>query len=136
MQVILYNVRRNLNRVYRLCYSFGVEKILVVNKILSDSSIRGNLFSAKGQIKVQYLNSMPPLETTVALENYHKNPIENISWHGIEYILIGGETLGLPRSIAPAIKATIKTPNNLCLTVDSSLSIALHEWRKHNVERL
>lgn len=52
--VALFGTRNedNLNRIYRLCAWFGISKLVVVG---SSARVKGNLFSAKGQVSVEYL---------------------------------------------------------------------------------
>ncbi|MGD8707072.1 MAG: TrmH family RNA methyltransferase [Nitrosopumilaceae archaeon] len=133
MRVVLYNVGRNLNRAYRTCFSFGIEKLILVNSqdISIKWELKGNLFEAKNKVKIIETNMMPLIDMhTIALENYYKQSIYNITWNNLDTILIGGETKGLPKLIS-CQKATIPTINNFCLTVEASLAIALSEWRRN-----
>lgn len=129
MNIILYKVGRNLNRAFRTCYSFGIYNIYLIDCNLSKI---GNLFSAKDKIKMTILNNINDIDLnkTVALENYYSISIQEINWKGIDNILIGGETKGLPRKINPKIKACIKTENIFCLTVEASLAIILYEYNR------
>lgn len=140
MRVILFNVGRNLNRAYRTCFSFGITKLLFIGKS-NDRSIqleeRGNLFSAKDKVKIEYYNSIKDinLNNTVAFENYYNKSIYDLDWNNIDSILIGGESTGLPKKLNTKEKVCIPTMNKFCLTVEASLAIALYEWSK-NVNRM
>jgi tRNA(Leu) C34 or U34 (ribose-2'-O)-methylase TrmL len=136
MNIVLYNVRRNLNRVYRTCYSFGIYDIYLIDCNLFK---KGNLFSAKNKVKTYILNNINEvnMNKTIALENYYSLSIQNIDWKDINNILIGGESKGLPKKIKPKIKACIKTKNIFCLTVEAALAIILYEYRrKMNVNKM
>jgi len=131
MKVILYNVGRNLNRAYRTCFSFGITELLIVGK--ENIKQKGALYSAKKKVKIVYCKSLDDLDlcNTVAFENYYKKQINNLEWKGINFILIGGETGGLPRELNAKEKICIPTANKFCLTVEASLAIVLYEWSKN-----
>ena len=133
MRVVLYNVGRNLNRAYRTCFSFGISEMVLVGKS-NDRSIqwelKGGLFAAKDKVNILRLDELPDLSHAVALENYYQTPLNAVCWDGIDTILIGGETNGLPRNIDVACRARIPTVNRFCLTVEAALAIGLYEWSR------
>lgn len=132
MQVLLYNVGRNLNRVCRTCFAFGVKELVLIG--YSDScswEVRGNLYSAKDKINIIKLEELPNLQAILALENYYSIPIQKVNWSKIEGILIGNETTGLPHNLNYCQKAYIETVGRKCLTVEAALAIALYEWNCH-----
>jgi len=136
MKVLLFNVGRNLNRAYRTCFSFGINELYLIGKSDDKSIIwekRGNLYSAKDRVKIKYYDSLDNLnmDNTVAFENYYTNSIFNLDWNGIDSILIGGESTGLPRKLNVKEKVCILTVNKFCLTVEASLAIILYEWSRY-----
>jgi len=137
MKVILYNVGRNLNRAYRTCFSFGVEELILIgkyNNMMAESYFKGNLYKAKNKVKIIKLNCLPNLNNTVALENYYSKSIYDVDLTNFDSLLIGGESSDLPKNIEVAEKVIIPTINNLCLTVEASLAIALSEFNRKNYE--
>ena len=52
--------------------------------------------------------------------------LQNISLRGIEYLAIGGESVTLRQRDWP-IMAQIATENDLCLTTEAALAIALYD---------
>ena len=133
MKVYLYNVGRNLNRAFRTCFSFGINELILIGNSADRSiqwELKGHLYAAKDAVKITEQKDLPDLSQTVGLENYYVTPIESICWEGLDSILIGGESTGLPKGISPKIQATIPTINSFCLTVEASLAIALYEWRR------
>lgn len=133
MKVILYHVGRNLNRCYRTCYAFGISEILFVGNLHNRSiqwELKGHLFRAKNKVQITPVQELPDLSRTLAMEDYYSMPLQKIRWEGIDSLLIGNETRGLPRKIASYQKARIPTTNGICLTVEATLAIALYEWQR------
>ena len=130
MDVAVFGTRNddNLNRIYRLCAFFGVERLYVVN---SRAGIKGNLFSAKQQVKVLYVSGeeafldqyFPVIVGRVRMGakprqiRYNKNAL----------ICIGSEIAPVPREVQGDITWTIpkygKAPD---LTADQALAILLY----------
>lgn len=137
MKVYLYNVGRNLNRAYRTCFSFGIEELILIGKSADPSiawELKGNLFSAKDKVKINKADFLPSENGILAMETFYKLPIFNFAeWNKVEGILIGGETIGIPKNYNSQFKATIPTINNYCLTVESALAITLYEWKRYYV---
>lgn len=57
--VILFKGGQNINRVYRLCYIYGIKDLYLVQ--CKPPQI-GNVFSAKGKVAVHILDEMPRFE--------------------------------------------------------------------------
>ena len=133
MNVILYNVGRNLNRAYRTCFSFGIEEMWLIGNSNLWEKKKGNLYSANNKVIVRKAETLDnfDLYKCIAFENYYKNNLCDVDWGGLDYIMIGGESTGLPRKLNTREKATIPTINNFCLTVEASLAIVLYEWSKY-----
>jgi tRNA(Leu) C34 or U34 (ribose-2'-O)-methylase TrmL len=127
VKIYLYNVNRNLNRVYRTCYSFGIEEIFIISDN-KNYKLKGNLFTAKDKVQIKTISFPNNLKNIVAFENYYEKSIYNFDWKNIEGIIIGGETCGLPKKINCNNKLKIPTINSFCLTVEASLSIILYDW--------
>jgi hypothetical protein len=131
VKVVLYNVGRNLNRAFSTCFSFGVEEMVLVNS--NDRSIKwglkGNLYTAKDRVRVVRATEIPPIGNALAMENYYGPELDEVVWDGVDSILIGGESSGLPRGIEPRQKARIPTVGGYCLTVEAALAITLYAWR-------
>src|SRR5690554_1892973 len=88
--VVLVGVGRNLNRVIRTCYSFGVYDVFCVN---CTGQISGNLFAAKAVIVRQ---GMPEVENMLALEATKSLlPIGNVPPKTVKYLVVGGENVTL-----------------------------------------
>lgn len=132
MIVVLYKVNRNLNRSIRTCYSFGIKDLFLVDCGNLDY---GNLFAAKSQVKLHRIKLLPDFGYC-ALENFYSASIYDINWDSIEAILIGGESDSLKKKELKNLRhqpvmAKIPTKNDLCLTVEASLAIALSEWNRN-----
>jgi tRNA G18 (ribose-2'-O)-methylase SpoU len=133
MDVLLYRVGRNLNRAYRTCAAFGVQRLFLIGNNEDPSAsweLRGNLFSARNLVEIVRQEELPILTSCCGLETYYDTPLSAVDWAGITAILIGGETAGLPRSIKPGVRAVIPILGHLPLTVEAALAIALYEWRR------
>lgn len=127
MKIYLYNVNRNLNRVYRTCYSFGIKEIFIISDI-KNYELKGNLFVAKDKVQIKIVPFPDNLNNIAAFENYYKESIYKFDWKNIDGIIIGGETIGLPKRIVCENKLKIPTTDNFCLTVEAALSIILYDW--------
>ena len=129
MNVLLYRVGRNLNRVYRTCEAFGVESLLLLE---CDATLSGNLYKAVGRVQVEAVSAWPSPIGVLALETSYHEPLWAPSWRwqSIHTIVVGGETSGLPR-LEAEWKATIPMYGKISgLTVEAALAIALYEWRR------
>lgn len=129
MKVVLYKVGRNLNRAYRTAEAFGISDIILVE---CDTKLKGNLFRSKGQVAIQELDTLP-IQGALALETFYKNKLGQTDWSTVDFIVIGGETSGLPRSMKFEQMARIPTIGKISgLTVEAALAIALYEWRRND----
>lgn len=118
--VILFKGGQNINRVYRLCYIYGIKDLYLVQ--CKPPQI-GNVFSAKGKVAVHILDEMPRFENMAALEKGKGKPLgKEISQY--DYLVVGGESVTLSSRICDNIYH-IKTAADLCLTVDEALAIGL-----------
>ena len=123
--IILVGVGRNLNRAIRTAYSFGVCDIYCLN---CTGKVEGNLFSAAGKVRIHEIKSLAEigsknilgLEVTKSLP-----PIETFGDDDIDHIAIGGESVTLRQADFPKM-ARIPTINNLCLTTEAALALALY----------
>lgn len=123
--IILVGVGRNLNRAIRTAYSFGVYDIYCLN---CTGQVKGSLFSAAGKIRLHEIKSLAEIESTniLGLEvTKSLPPIEAYKGKDIDYIAVGGESTTLRRADFPMM-ARIPTTNDLCLTTEAALSIALY----------
>lgn len=128
MNVLLYRVGRNLNRVYRTAEAFGVEKLFLLD---CAGELRGNLFRALNRIQIEHVTTFP-VTSVLALETYYVSSIYTVDWSSINTIIVGGETSGLPRGQRFEYEAKIPLCGAVSgLTVEAALAIALYEWRKH-----
>lgn len=125
-RVVLYRVGRNLNRAVRTCEAFGVSRIDLVE---CDARLSGNLYGASGRVEVREVGALPCGAGVLALETGTPHRVEQVDWSEVDTVIIGGETSGLPRSLACQY-ATIGMCGNVSgLTVEAALAIALHQWR-------
>ena len=124
--VILIGVGRNLNRAIRTCYSFGVYNVYCYQ---CAGLVKGGLFSAEGRVQIHHMDDLSAFDCTavLGLEITTTLPLlQNISLRGIEYLAIGGESVTLRQRDWP-IMAQIATENDLCLTTEAALAIALYD---------
>jgi len=124
--VILIGVGRNLNRAVRTCYSFGVYDVYCLN---CPGEVSGNLFNAKN-VRVHRIDSLGvfPTDSILALEvTKSLPPLQAVDTGGIRYLAIGGETVTIRQKDFPRM-ARIPTANNLCLTTEAALAIALYHF--------
>ncbi len=118
--VVLYKCKRNINRAYRLCYTFGVKKLYLLD---CEKPEIGNVFSAKGKVEIICIKSLSEIDGKIcAMEIKGKTPKENLK--RCNYLLIGGENVTITNKMCKD-RYGIKTKNNLCLTVDEALAIGL-----------
>lgn len=122
MNVLLVGVGRNLNRAIRTCYTFGVEKLYLID--CEKSYVKNGLFSAKNKIELIHINSIEGLGEIVAFEVNGKSPFSELK--NADCIAIGGENIMLSKQFDKRIR--IDTPNNLCLTTEAALAIALYAY--------
>lgn len=128
MEVYLYGVGRNLNRAYRTCEAFGVTQLHLIK---CNSKLSGNLFKAAGYVNVS-VSGFPSSSGLLALETHYTTPLFEVDWSAIKNLIIGGETLGLPKTLSAEYQATIPMLGKISgLTVEASLAIALYEWSKN-----
>lgn len=119
--VILYKCGRNLNRVIRTCYTFGVYELLLLE--CDKSYIKGNCYSANGKVNVREITSIADVQgKIVGLETKQNDNIEIIK--NADYLLVGGENVSIKKDMCNEITC-IKTVNNLCLTVEAATAIDL-----------
>lgn len=123
--VVLIGVGRNLNRAIRTAYSFGVYDIYCLN---CTGQVKGSLFSAAEKVRIHEIESLSELDSNniLGLEVTRKLPdINEYTGQQIDYVAIGGESISLRR--ANFLKmARISTMNDLCLTTEAALAIALY----------
>lgn len=124
-QVVLHGVGRNLNRAYRTCEAFGVTSIRLHQ---CDGRLAGHLYRAAGRVALAPIDALPTGVGVLALETGYPTPLWAVPWESMRWLLIGGETCGLPRKLEAACKARIMTLGNVSgLTVEAALAIALYE---------
>jgi tRNA G18 (ribose-2'-O)-methylase SpoU len=130
VDVILYGVGRNLNRAYRTCASFGVQRLFLVQ---CRGEVEGALFSATGKVEVVRDPGLAVADLArmraCALETWGKVLLHDVDWSGIGAIAVGGETCGLSRSLPWACAARIGGTGKPSLTVEAALAVALYSWR-------
>ena len=122
--IVLIEVGRNLNRAIRTAYSFGVYDIYCLN---CTGQVKGSLFSAAEQVRIHEIKSLSELDSgnILGLEVTKSLPdIKEYIGQQIDYVAIGGESTTLKRSNFPKM-ARIPTVNELCLTTEAALAIAL-----------
>ena len=128
--VALYRVGRNLNRAYRTCEAFGVEEMRLIR---CTGVLTGHLYGASGRVHMREVGDFPACGG-LALETWGDTPLRAVDWANVEWIVIGGETSGLPRGIAMP-SARIDMQGNVSgLTVEAALAIALYEWRQSGAD--
>lgn len=123
--VILYrlNQNSNLNRVYRVCYIFGIQRLYLCD-CAADKI--GNVFSAAGKVEIIRIKSIDDISgNIVAFEKNGDININEIKDLDCDYLLFGGENETITRKICEK-RIRIDTPNRLCLTADEALSIGLY----------
>lgn len=129
LDVYLYQVGRNLNRSYRTCEAFGVQRLFLID---CNPKLSGHLFKASGRVQVFYDATLPDPSGLLALDTFYKMPISDvIKQHQlmINKIIIGGETAGLPRSLPAEYKAVIPMNGHISgLTVEAALAIGLYVY--------
>lgn len=121
--VILYRLGnpKNFNRIYRLCYSFGVRTIYLYETPLMSP---GQVFSAAGKVQVVPITSIDEVPgKVVALETTGKTIAMELT-HA-DAIMIGGENVSISRKLCQD-RVRIETENGLCLTADQALAIGLY----------
>ena len=119
--VILYKCGQNINRAYRLCYTFGVSDLYLIG---CNNPKVGNVYSAKDHVTVHIIDDTGGMGKIAALEKGTGAPIsEEIK--EFDYLLVGGENVTLRNKMADKF-FHIKTDNPLCLTVDQALAVGLH----------
>ena len=128
MKVYLYRVGRNLNRVIRTCEAFGVSDLCLLD---CGGEIKGNLYGAEGRVYVQKIDRFPSPQGLLAIETWCETPLWDVDFCSIHGIIVGGETVGLPRKIVADYKAVIPMFGKISgLTVEAALATALYEWRR------
>ena len=91
---VLYKVGRNLNRAYRTCEAFGVKTLCLVG---CDPVLSGNLYKAKGRVKIVDIEDLPYNDNALALETIAKQIIAEVKWENVRTIVNGGETISLSK---------------------------------------
>lgn len=123
--VILYQLNHsgNLNRIYRVCYIFGIKRLYLWN---CNADKIGNVFSASGKVEIIRIKSLEEISgNIVAFEKNGKIQIDEIKNLDFDFLLFGGENSTITNKICDK-RIKIETPNNLCLTADEALSIGLY----------
>lgn len=120
--VCLYKVGRNLNRAYRTCEAFGVQRLQLYD---CDARLSGNLFAAAGRVSLETVDAFPL--DAVALETWGDTPLQEVGWRAVRWLVIGGETAGLPRKINMPVARIPLIGQVSGLTVEAALAIALYE---------
>lgn len=125
IDVLLYKVGRNLNRAYRTCASFGVQRLVLVN--CDQSFLAGNLFSVTGTVEIEQKDNLDIGDETLVLCPHGDQPLHLFEgWERISRLCIGGETFGVPKSVR---SQRVSIPTSFELTVEAALAIALYEWK-------
>lgn len=128
MDVLLYRVGRNLNRAYRTAEAFGVERLLLLE---CSGKIEGALFGAEGWVTVEIIDRWPCAAGLLAVETNYRTPIWDVNWSSVHTVVVGGESVTLPRAVAEQ-HARIPMYGHIgCLTTEAALAIALYEWRRN-----
>lgn len=134
--VALFGTRNedNLNRIYRLCAWFGVGHLAVVG---SSARVKGNLFSAKGQVNVKYLPNTEEFlawwrDSIVAaiIEGGELPSLANIPIPAA--FCFGSETEPVPAVVRRKADVKITIPKygqSPCLTADQAAAIVLYAAR-------
>lgn len=129
LAVLLYRVGRNLNRAYRTCEAFGIQRLLLLD--CREAHLRDNLFGATGRVDIETISMWPNSQGMLALETWYEEPLWSVNWQRVSLLVLGGETAGLPRSLRAEQKAAIPLRGNISgLTVEAALAIALWEYRR------
>jgi len=128
-RVVLYRVGRNLNRAYRTCSSFGAPELALCE--CDEAQLSGGLYGCAGSVRVVTLDALPGGANVAAFETWRGASAHEVAWEGINTVVIGGETSGLP-SRPDWQRVTIPVfPGAISLTVEAALAIALYEWRRY-----
>lgn len=124
VKVVLHQVGQNLNTAYRTCEFFGVEEIHLHK---CKGMLKGNLFKAKNNVEIKYINEMPLGDNVAYFETNGKIDINDFDFQNIDTICIGGETNDfINKEFKNIPKIKIQGYGKVSgLTVTSALSIAL-----------
>lgn len=121
--VILYRLNnpKNFGRIYRLCYSFGVRTIYLLDTPFMSP---GQVFSAAGKVHVKTIEHLDEVQgNVVALEKTGRERPDIL--RDADCILIGGENATISRKMCRK-RVRIETAQSLCLTADQALAIGLY----------
>lgn len=131
--VALFGTRNEdkLNRTYRLCAWFGVAQLAVVG---SRARIRGNVFSAAGQVEIVYLATVDDFLgwwsgsiLVAALRGGH--PPGDVQIAGPTAFCFGSEIDPVPGDVTRVADARITIPQlgrAPCLMADQAAAIVLY----------
>ena len=131
LTVVAVDVKNNINRVYRTCYSMGVSRLWTIRC----GAIRGGLYSAKNNVSVTEAISDDIPQTSVWMECNGDVAAERLDWFGVTHLVIGGESTTLPKRACYA-RAKLPTVNRLRLTSEGALAMALLLYRLPTPARL
>lgn len=123
LTVCLHGVGRNLNRAYRTCAAFGVRRMDLHD---CTGRVLGSLFGHLGEVQVESVAALPMGRHVLALDMHSKRPLGHVEWPEITTLLVGGETVGLPRGVLHECHTACIAAS--CLTVEAALAIALYTW--------
>jgi tRNA G18 (ribose-2'-O)-methylase SpoU len=128
MDVLLYGVHRNLQRAYRTCAIFAVRRFVLWDCAAADP--RPGALPA-GVLPVFRVSSFEEFlregAMCVALSPRARHSLEEVDWPEVTALLVGGETVGLPRGLPRTLpRRRIVTPRPWELTVEAALAIALY----------
>ena len=90
-------------------------------------TLKGNLYSATGHVAVEQI-SLWPEGKSVLLCPRGNVALAHADWSGVDTIVVGGETVGIPRDI---VGDRVRIDTSMELTVEAALAIALYEWRNY-----
>lgn len=129
-RIWLWRMGRNLNRCVRTAHSFGVKQVITVECV---GQIEGNLYSASATELVEAA-ALP--NNAIAFEVDGGIDIADQSFCAVTDIIIGGESVTLPRNIRTRSRVQVPTENALCLTSEAALSIALYAAMRNHTAPL
>lgn len=94
--------------------------------------VAGSLYSAKA-MPIEAIDRLP--SAAVWLEVDGDVPIDRQDWSGVSAVVVGGESVTLPKGHRVLARCRIPTNRPLCLTTESAATIALHAGH-HPVHRV
>ena len=141
MRIVLLNTRHNDNLVARTAEAMGLNQIVVCPP---REHKMGNLYGGRGQVEItgvhlEDLMNNPVYKPLIALEIHpDATPLGEAAIDEDGTYLFGNETHGLPKEVLRSVDKIITIPqfgNIGCLTIISSVSMLLWEWRRQSKDR-